>query len=707
MSMVIERLLSQIDATSARYEQRSAPREQTAAKLKAHGILYADDHERVKKRLKRLNASWALARSIETKPGLPSEDDRHISPREPAVFGADVLGLERLMGSNDLIDIGFLERGAIAARAVGRITAESATGTQYGTGFLVTPQLLLTNNHVVASAGDAAGSYVEFDYQAGLDRLPLTPQAFSLDPGRLFITDKALDFTLVAVQPRSAAGADLARFGFLPLIEQEGKVILGELVNIIQHPNGEPKQLAVRENRVVDLLDDFLHYSTDTSAGSSGAPVFNDQWEVVALHHSGVPKTKDGSYVATDGTRWTPERPETDLAWVANEGARISRVLRAVRARELGTVASGLRAELTAIGEGQAAPPAPPAPRAQPSADAAAYAMTTDGASFSVPLRVTMSLGSAPAAPTEVPVPVRSTVPGRTERIEPDVEAALDAAEAARDRPYYLEQPDAEKREQYYATIRPGAEDGELFTALSQLTTEKHTIVKRYDPKKHVYPWVDLHPDLKLRSIYSGKTFPPQELIRADGRIEAARRRLDEVVAGGREASKVEIAALEAAAQEPFNCEHVVPQSSFAKKEPMRGDLHHLFACESRCNSFRGNTPYFDFAGFEEAIQQDCGKREGSDAAAKFEPSNGKGAVARATLYFLLRYPGMIGDRVVELQVGQLPLLLEWHRLEPVGEWERHRNAAIEELQGNRNPLIDHPEWAAKIDFAAGFGQPV
>ena len=50
---------------------------------------------------------------------------------------------------------------------------------------------------------------------------------------------------------------------------------------------------------------------------------------------------------------------------------------------------------------------------------------------------------------------------------------------------------------------------------------------------------------------------------------------------------------LEASA--PYNCEHVVPQSWFSKKEPMRGDLHHLFACESRCNSFRGNHAYFDF----------------------------------------------------------------------------------------------------------------
>src|SRR3712207_7679841 len=83
----------------------------------------------------------------------------------------------------------------------------------------------------------------------------------------------------------------------------------------------------------------------------------------------------------------------------------------------------------------------------------------------------------------------------------------------------------------------------------------------------------------------------------------------------------------------PYNCEHVVPQSWFAKREPMRGDLHHLFACESDCNSFRGNTPYFEFEEADEAVRAACGRRE----EGRFEPAAGKGAVARATLYFLLQ----------------------------------------------------------------------
>ncbi len=129
----------------------------------------------------------------------------------------------------------------------------------------------------------------------------------------------------------------------------------------------------------------------------------------------------------------------------------------------------------------------------------------------------------------------------------------------------------------------------------------------------------------------------------------------------------------------------------------MRGDLHHLFACESGCNSFRGNFPYFDFADYEEVVRQACGRRE----AEGFEPGAGKGPVARATLYFLLRYPGLVGDAEQELSPDRLELLLTWHEQDPVSEYERHRNFAIAEIQGNRNPLIDYPDWARRLDFSA------
>jgi len=69
-------------------------------------------------------------------------------------------------------------------------------------------------------------------------------------------------------------------------------------------------------------------------------------------------------------------------------------------------------------------------------------------------------------------------------------------------------------------------------------------------------------------------------------------------------------------------------------------------------------------------------------------------------LYFLLRYPDEVGGAPGRLDPEGVAVLLAWHAAEPVSDCERHRNAAISELQGNRNPLIDHPEWATQINFA-------
>jgi endonuclease G, mitochondrial len=99
-------------------------------------------------------------------------------------------------------------------------------------------------------------------------------------------------------------------------------------------------------------------------------------------------------------------------------------------------------------------------------------------------------------------------------------------------------------------------------------------------------------------------------------------------------------------------------------------------------------------------VRTDCGKREQN----RFEPGAGKGAVARSTLYFLLRYPDEINGSSTEYTEDRLAILLRWHNDYPVEEYERHRNAAIEEKQGNRNPLIDFPELASQIDFSQGLG---
>ena len=170
----------------------------------------------------------------------------------------------------------------IVSRSVGRIQVRTSTGQLqgYGTGFMVSPRLLLTNNHVLGSVGEASNSWVEFNYQD--DTEGSTPVIFDLEPETFFLTDGHLDYSLIAVSDNAHDGGIL-QFGWNRLIEEQGKAIVGEYVNVVQHPNGEPKQLALRENQIVDELEDFLHYQTDTAPGSSGSPVFNDQWEAVAF----------------------------------------------------------------------------------------------------------------------------------------------------------------------------------------------------------------------------------------------------------------------------------------------------------------------------------------------------------------------------------------------------------------------------------------
>ncbi len=277
-----------------------------------------------------------------------------------------------------------------------------------------------------------------------------------------------------------------------------------------------------------------------------------------------------------------------------------------------------------------------------------------------------------------------------------EVEAALAELAEARDRVYYDAEADAVAADAYYR--------GVALERYADLVARSHARRPAYKPARELYPWVDLQPSGMLRSLYTGHEWEPEALIRADLAIAQARAQqlTDRLAAGQAPADRAARAEVEAAVEAalPFNCEHVVPQSWFAKREPMRGDLHHLFACEARCNSFRGNTPFAEFADFPEptavtaalrVVRGECGKSEANG----FEPARGKGAAARAVFYFLLRYPG-------EVQPGEMPpprrqILLDWHEQDPLTEWERHRNAAIFDRQGNRNPFIDHPTLAPDL----------
>lgn len=240
------------------------------------------------------------------------------------------LAFERIIAGNELQPVNYLPHGIVAGRPVCRLALTEPRG--WATGFLIAPGVLLTNNHVFPTAQSARSAMAEFDLELDVFEKLKTPVAFGLNPDRLFVTSSALDYSVVAVDEKSSSGTRLDGFGYLPLIATIGKAIEGEWLTIIQHPAGQPKQLCIRENQLLKRGDDVLWYSTDTLPGTSGAPVYNNTWQVVALHHSGVPETKNGVTQTVDGTDYDPGRDdESAVKWIANEGIRISRLVEDLR----------------------------------------------------------------------------------------------------------------------------------------------------------------------------------------------------------------------------------------------------------------------------------------------------------------------------------------------------------------------------------------
>ena len=153
---------------------------------------------------------------------------------------------------------------------------------------------------------------------------------------------------------------------------------------------------------------------------------------------------------------------------------------------------------------------------------------------------------------------------------------------------------------------------------------------------------------------------------------------------------------------EVMNVEHTWPQSHGAKREPARGDMHHLFPTDSRANSTRGNHPFAEVNGKDardnceiaqagKAIDPDTGKTTNIHS---FEPPlKHRGNVARAMFYMATKYKWHI-PAIEEFY------LRKWNREDPVDARELKRNDMIEQAQGNRNPYIDFPELATRIrDF--------
>lgn len=302
-------------------------------------------------------------------------------------------GPEAIYGDTlDFVGISFLERGRSAAHAVARVAFRN--GGAVGSGLMVSPRLFLTNNHVLGSAAAAGQLCVEFDYELDPADRPRGTTRFALDSTTFFLTDpiNGLDYTLIAVGERLSGPKQVTDFGWCSMCDASNKHALGEVANIVQHPDGRYKEVVLRENRLVARLDEVLHYVADTEPGSSGSPVFNNEWKVIALHHWG------GPWRAQTDARGRPLNQEI------NEGIRISTIVRQLRTRVAGLPAgrAALLREVIKLGEEAGGAPAP-APVEALVSDSPVARLAPDGSiTWRVPLEISVRLpgfgSTAPAA---------------------------------------------------------------------------------------------------------------------------------------------------------------------------------------------------------------------------------------------------------------------------------------------------------------------
>src|SRR3954465_6280569 len=143
---------------------------------------------------------------------------------------------------------------------------------------------------------------------------------------------------------------------------------------------------------------------------------------------------------------------------------------------------------------------------------------------------------------------------------------ALAEHAAAQERPYFDEESDRAAGEQYYAGIEPEYEP------LSKLLESPHREQPRYNPAVELYPWVDLQPDGKVRSLYTDEEFEPERLIEEAAETHERREAL-------RAENKDEAAGEK---PPPSTCEPPVCQWGFAPGEPMRGALPPLLGGEGK-----------------------------------------------------------------------------------------------------------------------------
>lgn len=381
-------------------------------------------------------------------------------------------GAEAIQGNSlDFQPASFLSEGATVRRAVAYVEASFGTVSTTGSGFMISPRLFITNQHVIPDAEAALGATITFDRELDEMGRPRPVTSFTLDPDTfaLFSDEAGLDYAVVAVGNRLSGPGTLDEFGYCPLSNAPDKHVVGMSTNIIQHPLGQRKLISIRNNLLVVRTDTTLLYETDTQIGSSGSPVFNDDWEVVALHHYGQPFLRK---VDDDGKPVPAE---------VNEGIRISALVKDLSRRrsevpaasvallaqalELGTQADAKMAPVPRLGPprvlpapAHALPPATPSEAVHLNTRREATSMSDPKPSatvdFVLPLRISVSLDGAVGTPVSAARTTAAEAAPRTQESLAPAKRLTHAAEAVK------VDSDYSNRKGFNTTFLPGIEIG-------------------------------------------------------------------------------------------------------------------------------------------------------------------------------------------------------------------------------------------------------
>lgn len=203
--------------------------------------------------------------------------------------------------------IGTLQKLLILAPGVCRLSVDIHGTTQTGTGFRIGNDLLLTNWHVVHRSSDEAPATAvtaEFLYDDDGAGGFVQPQTISCDAGSIRSV-KEDDWAVIASNEKLNDA--------WPVIKLSENVAPtpNSAAYIIQHPGGDRKRIGFVRNQVSDFDNRLVHYLTDTQEGSSGAPVFDQEGKIFALHHAGG----------------RPQEVAGKPPLIKNEGIRITRVV--------------------------------------------------------------------------------------------------------------------------------------------------------------------------------------------------------------------------------------------------------------------------------------------------------------------------------------------------------------------------------------------